>query len=133
MFCREHVAELRDLESLNLAFVCMSQPQEAEKFRAEMELSQALVCDPTAHLYDVVGLPRGKFRQMFGFPVWKRGAEAARKGHRVGKPVGDPWRMPGVFVVNRQGEVVWEQRPLHAGDNAAPEDIAEAIWAAFDD
>lgn len=127
IFCREQVANLREHEDWNLAFVTMGSPEEAAEFRAMMKSPHIFISDPMARLYEEFGLERGSVRQMFSGQVWKRGFQAASKGHAVGRPVGDPWRMPGEFVVNTQGRVVWERRPRHAGDNASIEDLKKAL------
>ncbi len=54
---------------------------------------------------------------MFAPAVWLRGFEAARKGHRVGAPVGDPWMMPGLFLVDDQVQIRWSWSFAHAGDH----------------
>jgi sensor domain CHASE-containing protein len=36
----------------------------------------------------------------------------------------------GVFVVSREGEVVWSQRARDVADNASAKDIAAALAAA---
>ncbi len=53
---------------------------------------------------------------MFGPGVWMRAVKASRKGHRIGKPVGNPWTMPGSFLVHRQ-QIFWSHRFEHAGDH----------------
>lgn len=74
------------------------------------------IADPTARLYEAFGLPRGGIKELFGPAVWACGVRATRKGHAVGRPVGDPFRMPGFFLVER-GEIVWRHEPKHAGDH----------------
>ena len=55
-----------------------------------------------------------------------RGVQAALRGYGVGKPVGDVWRMPGAFLVDR-GAIVWAHEPKHAGDHP---DLAEVAAVA---
>jgi hypothetical protein len=52
---------------------------------------------------------------MFGPKVLKRGFEARAKGHSVGKSSGNPWFMPGAFLVQGQ-RILWEHDYDHAGD-----------------
>jgi len=74
------------------------------------------VADPGARLYKAFGLGRGGVKELFGPAVWACGLRAGRKGHTVGRPVGDPFRMPG-FVLVEGGRVVWRHDPRHAGDH----------------
>lgn len=59
--------------------------------------------DPEKKLYDIFGLKRGNVGQMFGWKNFKRGFEAI--SHGIGMPVGDPWQMPGAFVIH-QGNIL---------------------------
>jgi hypothetical protein len=94
-----------------------------------MNLSQPVICDPEGRLYDAFGLKRANPGQIFSIDVLKRGVRAAKAGHKGGaKPIGDPWRLPGAFVVDRHGEIVWSYRSRNAGDNAPVAEIASA-WA----
>ena len=55
-------------------------------------------------------------RSYYGPGVWLAGARATLKGHVAGKAAGDPWTMPGLFVV--QGDrVLWRHAYRHAGDH----------------
>ena len=40
-----------------------------------------------------------------------------KKGHGIGKPVGDPWIMPGLFLTRADGQILWRHRFEHAGDH----------------
>jgi hypothetical protein len=59
----------------------------------------AALADPGRELYAAFGLGRGSLRQVMGPGTWSAGLRALRKGHLVGKPVGDPLVMPGLFLV----------------------------------
>lgn len=64
------------------------------------------VSDPEAAMYREFGLGRGRLRQVLGLKVWLRGAQSFLwGGHRVGRPIGDPLQMPGVFLLHR-GRIV---------------------------
>lgn len=129
-FCREHVADLRNLPVDRVVFVAMATPQEAAQFRKKMRSPHRFVCDPDAKIYDHVGLGRGTVGQMFGLKVWIRGAQAAAKGHGVGRPIGDPWRLSGTFVVDPQGTVTWAHESRDASDLASPALILEQLRQA---
>lgn len=60
---------------------------------------------------------------MFGSEVWACGARATLKGHTIGKPVGDPWMMPGLFLVTDTGRILWQHDYSHAGDHPNFADI----------
>ena len=117
-FCMEYVGELAQHPDLNVVFVSLGDRLESDEFQRKMKSPHRFISDPGATLYKAFGLGRGKVAQMFGPRMFVRGAQAVMKGHGVvGRPVGDPWQMPGVFVLEPGGTVVWEYRSKDAADN----------------
>lgn len=90
---------------------------EGEAFFARLWPEARAVSDTDLTFYNAFGIERGGLREMFGRDVWACGARAARKGHFVGRPVGDPWIMPGLFLVDDDGTVLWQHDFAHAGDH----------------
>lgn len=119
------MAALRDRTDWNVVFVCMASPEEARGFRDKMESPHRFICDPEKSLYADFGLKRGNLVQLFGPGVWRAGAKAAK--HGVGVPVGDPLQLSGSFVLNSEGEVLWEHRDRDAGDTAPVDEIGRAL------
>lgn len=115
------VSDLRTLATTqdgypNILFVYMGSVVEGEAFFATAWPEARAVSDPTKQLYSAFGLERGSVGQVFGPGVMACSLRAAGKGHVVGKPVGDPWQMPGLFLV--QGpDVLWSHDFAHIGDH----------------
>jgi hypothetical protein len=74
------------------------------------------VADSSGCLYRVFGLGRGGTREMFGPGVWAAGLRAVPKGNLGGRPVGDPWIMPGLLLLEGEA-ILWEPRYRNAGDH----------------
>ncbi|MCA9123801.1 MAG: redoxin domain-containing protein [Planctomycetaceae bacterium] len=112
-FCRETLSDLKaqrqTLESrgITLALIHMSDPLEASRTMSRYGLDSVhRFSDPQCELYRAFGLRRGSFQQLFGMKVWFRGIAAGIfGGHGVGRIVGDGFRMPGAFLLNR-GKIV---------------------------
>ncbi len=84
------------------------------------------VSDLDKLFYDAFGIQRGGWREMFGPTVWACGVRATAKGNFIGKKTGDPWVMPGLFLV-RAGRVLWTHEFRHAGDHPDFLRIAENL------
>ncbi len=115
------VSDLRTLATTqngypNILFVYMGSVDEGEAFFAAAWPEARAVSDPTKQLYSAFGLERGSFGQVFGPGAMACSLRAAGKGHVVGKPVGDPWQMPGLFLVKGQ-DVLWAHDFAHIGDH----------------
>lgn len=121
MFCRETVKDLRHVSQTvpgypPILFFFQGNTQEGRAFFDKLWPEARAVSDSALRFYGAFGLTRGGLRQMFGPEVWLRGAEAALKGHTVGVPVGDPWIMPGAFLIHQQ-TILWQHTFNHAGDH----------------
>lgn len=111
--CRDQAG--RDPAFPEPLFVYLGTPEQGEVLRALWENVRA-IADPRAALYDAFGLTRGGLRQVLAPRVWMRGFEAMLRGHKPGAPVGDVWRMPGYFLVDRE-RVCWYYLPSDSADH----------------
>ena len=74
------------------------------------------IADLPRYFYDAFRIERGGMKEMFGPDVWACGVRATLKGSFIGRPVGDPWIMPGLFLV-RNDQILWQRDFRHAGDH----------------
>lgn len=91
--------------------------QESKDFFQKRWLEARAVSDVDAKLYKAFGLARGGAKEMFGLSSVLSGIRATFKGHTVGKPTGDPWRMGGCFLVTSELKILWSHSSSHAGDH----------------
>ena len=89
--------------------------QDLEHFGALPEPMRS-VADPDGTIFKAYKVERGGMREMFGLRAWRRGLQAALRGHFIGRKVGDPWTLPTVIAV-KDHQIVWEHRGSHAGDH----------------
>lgn len=108
-FCRETMAEIakhkRNIEKqgLEIVVVHMIDSEVADQILRVYDLGMIRhISDPTQRLYQRFGLGKVGFRALFGVRNWYRAFIAGLlKGHLIGKPAGDPFQMPGVFVFHK--------------------------------
>jgi hypothetical protein len=121
MFCREMVRDLRQLSETQpdyppIVFVCQGTLEEGRGFFAQYWPEARAIVDTPKTLYTALGLRRATWGEMVGIQVWTCSFRAMAKGNFMGKPVGDPWIMPGVFLI-QGNEILWAHRFRHQGDN----------------
>ena len=121
-FCKEAVGDLQGIAQEDptyppILFFSQSCADEAMPFFERHWPTARVVCDPDKELYYAMGLRQGTFSQVWGLRVWTCSFRAMAKGHVMTKPIGDPWLMPGVFLVRGDGEIVWSHQYEHQGDN----------------
>ena len=120
-FCREDLDELGELREaleragLRLAVLHRGTHDEAAPFleRAGL-LDVPAIPDPEGAVARSLGLPHGTFLQLLGPRNWMRATRSLLHGHGVGFPVGDPFLLPGAFLI-RDGRVRKHVVGDHAG------------------
>jgi peroxiredoxin len=126
VFCRSELARLAKLNpriqaaGAQIVVVTMGRPEETERFCAERAPGVNCYCDADVAAYKRYGLTRASPTQLFGPAVWLKGAQLTAEGSfdglPIGVPVGDPFQMPGVFVIDTSGRIVMAYYSKHAGD-----------------
>ncbi len=127
VFCREHVAQLRRLKGVNIVFVTMGSPEQTEAFRKQMASPHRFICDPDRVLHQHFDVRKGGLGMVLHPQVLIRGIGAAMSQGMQSKPETDPMQMPGVFVIDTNGEVLWEHRARHAADNPSGDEIQKHL------
>ena len=89
------------------------------EFFAERWPDARAIADPERVLYAEFGRERGRLADFLAPRVWWRAFRALLRGFFVGKPVGDPTVMPGLFAV-RGREILREHRFRDVADHPDP-------------
>jgi hypothetical protein len=122
VFCKEHVAQLRPLKDDNIVFVTLGTPEQTEVFRKRMKSPHKFICDPEKKLHAYFNLRRGGLAEFINPHVIARAIGAMLHGYLQGMPYGDAAQLPGVFIIETDGTVTWEQRSKDISDTPrAPE------------
>ncbi len=121
VFCREVVVDVRDAAAdpdyPNVIFFFQGTIEQGQAFFANHWPEARAISDTPLFFYRAFGVERGGWREMFGPEVWACGLRAVSKGHFIGLPVGDPFVMPGAFLVSASGDILWRHEFQHAGDH----------------
>ncbi|MCW5936284.1 MAG: hypothetical protein KIT11_03130 [Fimbriimonadaceae bacterium] len=124
------VAQLRRHPELNIVQVCMATPEDARSFANKLRSPHRFICDPDAKLYERFGLKKAGTGQILNLRTVSRSLAEVGMGNLGGKPVGNPYQMPGVFVLASDGEVVWSYYSTDISDNPRVEEIRSALERA---
>lgn len=89
-----------------VAVVTMGQPSQARQFREYYRLPFPLLSDPQRSAYQAFHVPRGGILSVAGPGIWAAGAQSLLK-HGLGQIVGDPYQLPGAFVIDRAGKIAY--------------------------
>ena len=103
-----------------VALITIGNPDDTAHFCADRAAGVTFLClsDPEKRAYGAYGLSRNSARELLMSPhLYARGFQNALHGHFVGMPKGDPFQMPGVFIVDTTGTVRYAHRHSDAADN----------------
>lgn len=132
-FCREMVKDIRiaadradALEESNadaagrrryprVVFVHQGDLDHASDFFGKHWPGACAISDRQKVLYGEFGLSRGSMGQFCGPRPLACGVRALLKGHGIGRPVGDVFMMPGLFLVSPGGQILHRHHFEHAG------------------
>lgn len=127
ILCLQHVRDLARHPELPVVFVSRSSPEETRRFHERMNSPHRFLSDPEGKLHAHFGIARGGYGQIFNAHTLKAGMKAVFSGLSLGRPESDPMELGGAFVIDRRGEVTWEQRAKDAADNVSAETIATEL------
>ena len=135
IFCREQVAQLHQdaaefaRRRVTIALITVGSPDDTDAFFRERDLPSHFLAlaDPEKRAYQAYGLTRASTSELFAPQVWAKGFRAALHGHFIGMPKGDPFQMPGLFLVDTAGVVRYAHRHRDAGDNPPNAELFAAL------
>ena len=90
----------------HVAAVTMGKPEQSRRFREYYQLPFVLLSDPQQAAYRAYHVPRGGLLAVAGPSMWAAGAQSFFK-RGVGQIVGDPYQLPGSFVIDRAGQIAY--------------------------
>ena len=82
--------------------------------------------DPDKEAYEALSLVHG-VGGVSGLGMLASGVRAWKKGYRQGRTKGDPLQQGGVFLIQKGGGAVFEQRSKTAGDHAEIDAVLESL------
>lgn len=86
----------------------LAKPDDAAPFFAARWPNTPVVCDPKGPFHQqLLHARRAHWWELLRPSIWRRAMAAKRKGHGVGMPGGDPWRLGGALVVTGD-QVTWQ-------------------------
>ncbi|MBL8899814.1 MAG: AhpC/TSA family protein [Planctomycetes bacterium] len=97
-------------------FFTLGAVEPTRAFLAKLWPEARAIADPAQRFYAAFELGHGSAGKYLGPGVWAAGLRALLKGNGVGRPVGDPLTLPGLFLVHDR-QLVAAHEFRHAGDH----------------
>ncbi|UCD77830.1 MAG: redoxin domain-containing protein [Desulfobacterales bacterium] len=116
-----------DKAGAQVVLVGMGTPSESTEFAVKFDVPFPMVTDPEKKLYRQFGLKQMSTLGFFSPSVALKGVATIVGGHGIGRPQGDVRQLPGVFIINTTGQIVFS----HFSSNPADHPDAKTIIAAL--
>jgi peroxiredoxin len=117
-----------DRVGAQVVLVGMGTPVECSAFLKKFAIPFPMIADPHQALYRQFHLRRMSPLGVLSPAVAIKGMAAMARGSGIGKPVGDILQLPGVFIIDSSGRIVFSHQPAGPADHADPDAILKA-WA----
>jgi peroxiredoxin len=105
----------------------MGTPAECTAFLQKFDVPFPMIADPQQALYRQFALKRMSTLEVFSPTTAIKGLAAMARGAGIGKPVGDILQLAGVFIIDRNGQIVFKSQPAGPAEQADPETILRAL------
>jgi peroxiredoxin len=110
-----------------VVLVGMGTPSESAEFAAKFNVPFPIVADPQKKLYRKFELKQMATLGFFSPSLALKGVAAIVGGHGIGMPQGDVRQLPGVFIIDTAGQIVFS----HFSSNPADHPDSKTILAAL--
>ncbi len=107
----------------HVVFVGLGTAEQAERFRKELSLSYQIICDPDKTLYHMFDLGRATISSIVSPSVLLKGLRALSEGYRPGMPQGDTMQLPGVFLIDTDGNIRYSYFSKDPSDHPSVETL----------
>jgi peroxiredoxin len=114
-----------------VAVVTMGQPEQTRRFRKYLELPFVLLSDPEQTAYRAYHVRRGGFLSIAGPSMWAAGLRSLLT-RGAGPIIGDPYQLPGSFVIDRGGKIVLAHYSRTSADLPSNDELRAALAGCAD-
>jgi hypothetical protein len=121
---------LDELGDAEVALVLFTRQRNLRGYRSRVGLPYTVVASEDRSAYRAYGLGRGPVWRVYGLRVLRRYGELLRRGRRLERPREDTLQLGGDFVVGRDGRLVYVFRSSGPDDRPPVDDLVESVRTA---
>lgn len=114
---------------VRVVLVGMGTPEESAAFAEKSGFPFPVISDPGRRLYQAFGLKMASALDLLSPSVAFKALTAMAQGHGVGRPVGDIRQLPGVFIIDTGGRIVFSHIARDPADHPDADTILAALGA----
>ena len=116
-----------DQAGAQVVLVGMGTSEQCAAFGRQFDVPFAILSDPQKRLFHAFGLKRMSALGFLSPAMALKGVGAMAQGHGIGLPQGDIRQLPGVFVIDTAGQIVYSHYAADPADQPKAETILTAL------
>jgi peroxiredoxin len=129
------VAQLRrqkeafDRLGAEVVLIGLGDVEQTAEFKDRFNIPFAMIADPQKRLFEAFRLKQASTGAMVSAKMIFRGITAMAKGHGIGVPKGDVRQLPGVFIIDTDGRILYSHHASGPADHPSP-DVLLAVLSS---
>ena len=100
-----------------VVLVGLGNVQQTAEFKERFDVPFPMIADPEKRLFEAFHLKRTSAGALISAKMVFRGATAVAKGHGIGVPKGDVRQLPGVFIIDTNGRILFSHHASGPADH----------------
>ena len=101
--------------------------KETAAFKERFDVPFPMIADPQKQIFEAFRLKRGSAGSLLSAKMVFRGVTAIAKGHGIGVPKGDVRQLPGVFIIDTDGRILFSHHASGPADHPQPDTLLEVL------
>lgn len=103
--------------------------EQTAEFKERFDVPFPMIADPDKQLFEAFRLKQASTVSLLSAKMVLRGVTAMAKGHGIGVPKGDVRQLPGVFIIDTDGRVLFSHHATGPADHPRPERLLAVLRA----
>ena len=112
-----------------VVLVGLGNVEQTAEFKRRFDVPFPMIADPEKRLFEAFLLKQASAAALLSAKMLIRGVTAMAKGHGIGVPQGDVRQLPGVFIINTDGRILFSHHAAGPADHPRPETLLAVIRA----
>ncbi|XPS87380.1 hypothetical protein Dvar_53980 [Desulfosarcina variabilis str. Montpellier] len=112
-----------------IVLVGLGNVEQTAAFKDRFDVPFPMIADPDKRLFEAFRLKQATAGSLLSAKMVFRGVSAMAKGHGIGVPQGDVRQLPGVFIIDTEGRILFSHHASGPADHPRPETLLAALRA----
>ena len=103
--------------------------EQTAEFKERFDIPFPMIADPERRLFEAFRLKQASAGALLSAKMLFQGVRAMTRGHGIGVPQGDVRQLPGVFIIDTNGRILFSHHASGPADHPRPETLLAALRA----